>query len=528
MNEVLVEFNPYIPELEVYINNKRLSKFSSIETFKNMPFVDWCGYLFQELYREVNDAYDLIFEGTEFESEILEVFAKKDSHCKSFKTREPQLNQSIYERLTLLDNLGCDIDAEIFIDLLSNYKSLANGMFEILQESELFVAQSNDEMICDECAGITIYIKKNIIDYELEVIKGSDLHIIILDSYPSDELLDEINDIDENVYIFCVGTDAHFIEKVNKVYIYSIDSDNLSEYLMKVLSGVKLSGLLADSAYAFTEKNNSDISILTEQEKMLLEQICLTRPKYKVSMPLTMYKSRSADIEVIEIPSINDNEYIIKSDNPSVIDINQKTITAMSSGTSHISIFKNGSPEIIFEQEIIVSDAALIESITLFPKYKELGVDSSANIEICFEPSNAQNSHELEWLSDNKAIATIDNTGCIQAKSCGNCNIIVKAGTVSETMQIRVMPSIEDIICKSSYVEIVSGESVEWKYALNPEDCFERDLIKVCSSDENIAYYRGGRIFGKSPGLANISVYTPDCRIKKNCRVTVTKKRLFR
>lgn len=528
MNEVLVKFNPYIPELEVYINNKRLSKFSSIETFKNMPFVDWCGYLFQELYREVNDSYNLFFEGTEFESEILEVFAEKDNHCKSFNTREPQLNQSVYERLAQLANLGCNIDAEIFIDLLSNDEALANGMFEILEESELFVAQSNDVMVCDECSGIIIYIKKNIFDYEMEISKGSDLHVMILDSYPSDELLDELYDIDENVYIFCVGNDAHFIEKVDNVYIYTVDADNLSEYLMKILSGAKLSGLLSDSAYSFLKENYNELNILTEQEKTLLEQICLTRPRYKVSVPLTMYKSRNAYIEIIETPSINENEYIIKSDNPSVIEVNKKTITAIDSGSCHISIFKNGFPEIIFEQKVTVSDAVLIENIALFPKYKELGVNSTANIKISFEPSNAQNIHELEWLSDDETIATVDNTGWIQAKSCGNCNIIVKAGTVSETMQIRVLPSIEDIICKSSCVEVVSGESVDWKYTLNPENCFERDLIKICSSDENIAYYRGGRIFGKSPGTANISIYTSDCKIKKNCRVTVTKKRLFR
>jgi len=528
MNEVLVKFNPYIPELEVYINERSLSKFSSIAAFKNMPFIEWCGFLLQELYREVNDTYNLVFEGTEFESEILSVFAEKDKHCESFQSREPQLNQSIYERFSQLENLGCDINGEVYINLISNDEALADGMFEILEESELFTMQSDDEMVCDECAGVTMYIKKNIFDYELDINRDADIHVLILDSYPSDEILDELYNADENVFVFCVGTDACFAEKVDKAYIYNVDADNLPEYLMKIVSGAKLSGVFSDAAYSFLKEADNGSAILTEQEKADLEQICLTQPKYKAFIPPKMYKSRSAEIEIIEIPSINDNEYIIKSDDLSVIEVNENSITAVGSGSCIITAYKKGYPEIIIEQEVIVSDAVLIENITLFPKYKDMGVDSSANIEMSFEPSNAQNAHEIEWLSDNEEIATVDNSGCVYAKSCGGCNIIVKAGTITATMQIEVMPSIEDIICQSSYVEVAVGESAEWKYTLEPENCFERDLIKVWSSDENIAYYRGGRIFGKAPGTANISVYTPDCKIKKNCRVTVSKKGLFR
>jgi uncharacterized protein YjdB len=143
-------------------------------------------------------------------------------------------------------------------------------------------------------------------------------------------------------------------------------------------------------------------------------------------------------------------------------------------------------------------------------------------------PPNAANVHELSWEVSNSSVASVNSQGMIEGINCGVCEITVSTNEASASAYVEVQPSIKDIVCTSSYVELNVSDQREWKFEVIPENCYERDLIKIHCSDNTIATYRGGYIIGKSPGNTNITIYTPDNKISRNCRITVKRGSLFR
>ena len=54
MNQVVVFYNPFLPELKISVNGKKLSPYSSLMSFQHQRLEKWSDCLFTELYREVN------------------------------------------------------------------------------------------------------------------------------------------------------------------------------------------------------------------------------------------------------------------------------------------------------------------------------------------------------------------------------------------------------------------------------------------------------------------------------------------
>jgi len=292
MNKVTVDFNPYIPELKVYVNDRTVSKYSSIMTYKNMPFIKWCELFFDEIYKEVNDSYKLIFVGTEFEAEIFEKLSHEQSRCISFIYREPELNATIFERLIELEKLQ-DINGqdEIMVNLLSDDESLIDAALDILDESGTFLYQTEESVICDDCPLVDFIIQKSFGQNKAE----NAINIVLAGNYPDDEMINQYDD-NEPAFIFNITSESSFSEKIGNVYIYFIDADRLSEYLMKVIVGYRLCAFLSDEAYKL---QNNDFH-LTEPEKDELVKICLTHPIYKTDLPKEMYKGRSFKLDIKE------------------------------------------------------------------------------------------------------------------------------------------------------------------------------------------------------------------------------------
>lgn len=62
MNKVSVNYDPYLPELKINVNDRRLPEYSALMKYKHCPFSEWVGVFFNEIAREVNDSYELSYE----------------------------------------------------------------------------------------------------------------------------------------------------------------------------------------------------------------------------------------------------------------------------------------------------------------------------------------------------------------------------------------------------------------------------------------------------------------------------------
>ena len=151
----------------------------------------------------------------------------------------------------------------------------------------------------------------------------------------------------------------------------------------------------------------------------------------------------------------------------------------------------------------------------------------TGSVELTCQPPDAVNTGDLHWHTDNESVAAVTPFGQITGIGCGTAVVTVSTPETETKLHVVVNPDIADIELSHTYLEIRAGESAVWNYMVIPEDCYQRDMIICRCSDESVASYRSGCIIGKSPGTASVSVCTPDNRIMKTCRITVTKKKLF-
>ena len=94
-------------------------------------------------------------------------------------------------------------------------------------------------------------------------------------------------------------------------------------------------------------------------------------------------------------------------------------------------------------------------------------------------------------------------------------------------MTVNVQPELEDIVCPSYFIEVGAGEQKEWRFQTVPENAYGADLLRVVSSDKNVAEYLGGYIVGKNIGECKIYIKNQSGSINRELRVSVRKGKKF-
>ena len=137
MNQVVVFYNPFLPELKISVNGKKLSPYSSLMSFQHQRLEKWSDCLFTELYREVNSDYEMLCVSNEFTCEWLEELAHRSSHCISFMSQALPMDANVYERLGKLEMLGGEETDESIIIPVVNVKGIAEDLEDILYRQNI-------------------------------------------------------------------------------------------------------------------------------------------------------------------------------------------------------------------------------------------------------------------------------------------------------------------------------------------------------------------------------------------------------
>jgi len=525
MSEVTVTYNPYLPELKIFINGRNLSSYSALMEFRHVTFTKWCEKFFSEIMKEVNDTYSLTFIGGDFENEIMEKIAYKDKNCTSFTYYDPVINSSVYDRMAELERLDEKTDSEVLsIAFWDEDQTLVDAMFEILDEAEVFKFNSSEEMVCEDCPLVQIKLKK--VNNISELAGDHDVGIVLSETFPDDDLIYELKALGRDCFVIVIGVSSEFVQKENNVFIYYVDEDNIPDYLMKIIAGKGICNILSEKAYQLQKIHNEGTFLMSEKEEKNLSILCQIEPIYKVKVPNAMYKGRKQIIEITEIPDMGTTTYFFEVNEKGIITFNDLEVVAISEGKAMVAVYRHGNPEPIKGLSIEVYDQTLVQVINIFPNTKYLAVGNQETLEVNVVPPNAVNVDEIYWATSDNQVAQV-NDGRIIGLGCGKCKVSASTYETKTEIDVIVQPHITDIICPTSYIELTSGEQKEWKYKTEPEDCYEKDLIKIWCSDETIAGYRGGYIIGKRPGTMTISIYTPNNEIEKKCQVVVKRGSLF-
>ena len=521
MNQIVVFYNPFLPELKIAVNGKKLSPYSSLMSFQHQRLEKWSDCLFTELYREVNSDYEMLCVSTEFACEWLEELAKRNQHCVAFSSQPLPLDANVYERLDKLELLGCDdVEESIVIPIVnvSNDDGMSDAVYEVLEEQGIFEDVSPDGIIWSDCPLVTMEINP----FDADDIPYDTPVVVALCSSEDDYIR---LDTDAPVYALVMGTETRFIRRQGSKLFFSVDPDDIGKILLWIIEEEVLCPMVSHLSYEFPAQSKE---FLTESEKEDLELVCQASPMCHVAVPQVCDVGRAVELNAQIFHSGSEIKIRIISDSTNVIDVEDDVLLPRSAGTAEVSVFIGDDPYPVATELIKVRQRNLITDIKLFPSVLYMPVGGESELTVTIVPDDAENKDEIRWSSDDHSIATVDfNTGIISAKACGRCSITAYTAETSKRVSLEVQPDIDDIICPCSFLELAVGEQKEWKYQIIPENAYGIDFLRIASSDKNVAEYRGGYVLGKNVGDCKIYIRNQSGSISRELKVSVRKSKKF-
>lgn len=134
--------------------------------------------------------------------------------------------------------------------------------------------------------------------------------------------------------------------------------------------------------------------------------------------------------------------------------------------------------------------------------------------------------HEVEYISSNKSIATVDSNGNVIGIKSGEATITVKAkeNEVSGSIKVKVYTPVTGININEDNIFLQEGESYELKVAVLPEDADNKNIIYKSQDSSIVEVSKTGIVKGLKQGNTKIIIQTEDGNKTKELQVTVVKK----
>lgn len=187
---------------------------------------------------------------------------------------------------------------------------------------------------------------------------------------------------------------------------------------------------------------------------------------------------------------------------------------------------ENGIIGYIFQNYVTEMPNVQIEKIELEIDNKTLQKGETKQIRTKIFPEEAS-SHKVIYSSSNPNVATVDDTGRIQAISSGTTKITVKAeeNDVENTLDINVYSKVTGISIDQTEIYMQIGDNFKINAYVEPEDANNKK-IKYQSLDNNIATIdSNGNIIANELGETTINVISEEnSNINSKCKVNVVRK----
>ncbi len=179
---------------------------------------------------------------------------------------------------------------------------------------------------------------------------------------------------------------------------------------------------------------------------------------------------------------------------------------------------ENGQTGYVFREYI--EEYIMVNSITLDKSEITLNVGDTYTLSCSVTPNNAVNKN-IEWISSNKEIVTVDN-GKITAKSGGTAIVTAKATETGKTATctINVTAHVESISLEKESYKVVKDGYLKITPIIKPEAATNKEYT-ITSSNESIIAIDGNKIKGVSVGSANITFTTVDNKKSVTVKVEV-------
>ena len=102
---VEIQYDPYRPNVSVLLNGKPPSEYSRLIQYSDEDLWKWDDEILDVIYDELNDDFQLVFAGTDFDAAILEKQCENAPHCIGFRKHNFEVSDPLQNRMKCLNQL---------------------------------------------------------------------------------------------------------------------------------------------------------------------------------------------------------------------------------------------------------------------------------------------------------------------------------------------------------------------------------------------------------------------------------------
>ncbi len=506
-------YSCYENKLNILLNNAPLSPNSAALQYMDEPFYIWYDKIFDVLYKEIDEDYQVVYMGRPEEAAILHRYVKKKGGCVELIQKEFPLKQSLQERIIGLSRL-------IKQNHLHQLPPVQmNAVF--LGEEELLSSYGEDidalqigNIYCKTTFSAIAYTDRH------RLSKGDIVFLLASDLEEADKKAASMGNCP---YLFLLIEEMKegFQKAEKNRFYYGISKDTFAN---AVFAGFLLFPLAeCFSAYASAMLKVREKDDLYYQMKSLLA----VRPVIRMNVEKKVEYGCSLPIDIQVYPSGHEiPELVFEYQLPGIVSCTSKELLGNKTGKTKVRAYEKGSTDLIAAFEVEVYKRNRITSLVLSEHNLVMGTGERKEISCEYLPADADNVEKITWTSGDPSVVCVDKNGVIHALSTGSCEIICSAEGVTSRCRITVKPYLEEIIfpecIQNDSITMNIGERVEIACTCIPADAYDGWLI-YGSNNLMVANMENRTLVAVSSGEADITIESTGKRITKTVHVVVNR-----
>ena len=188
-------------------------------------------------------------------------------------------------------------------------------------------------------------------------------------------------------------------------------------------------------------------------------------------------------------------------------------------------ILENGIVGYIYGTYVSQLPEVQIEKIDLNIDNTTIQKGERKRLQVTISPSEASN-HKVIYTSSNPSVATIDDTGNIQAIRSGTTTITVKAeeNTVQSQIEISVYSKVTNVVLDEKEIYMQAKDTFQINGYVEPDDANNTEIIYSSTNKEIATVTNSGLITALQEGNTTIIASSKeDPNIKQECIVKVVR-----
>lgn len=244
----------------------------------------------------------------------------------------------------------------------------------------------------------------------------------------------------------------------------------------------------------------------------------------RIQETLTLAQQESYQLTPYILPAnTTDKTVIYTSSDAAVATVSQEgIITGISQGTAVIHAAMATNPSVSTTVLVTIYGVIAPTSIIITPATCQISLNETVQLSYAITPADAY-IRSVNFESSNPAIATVDQTGKVNAVAAGNCVITatVNGSSIKATANITVVPALTGVFLDPSITDslVYVGQTASIVCRFFPTTISALpEIVSYTSSDPTVATVSAtGIITGITPGIATITIVD-----KNNLSATLT------